>query len=100
MVRHPAYAVQEKSLVKKEMANIFFLTQCLLMGDPATEGKGGGRKAEGFLISPWQGGCSASGCIEFALGAFNHLQLLQALRSILASGRNVSCFAAFLFSAP
>jgi len=36
MVRHPAYAVQEKSLVKKEMANIFFLTQCLLMGDPPT----------------------------------------------------------------
>jgi hypothetical protein len=24
-----------KNLVKKEMVNIFFLTQCLLMGDPA-----------------------------------------------------------------
>ncbi|MFZ2197569.1 MAG: hypothetical protein WAV13_07550, partial [Thermodesulfovibrionales bacterium] len=34
MVRQLACAVQEKSLVKKEMVNIFFLTQCLLMGDP------------------------------------------------------------------
>jgi len=29
------YAVQEKILIQKDMANIFFLTRCLLMGDPA-----------------------------------------------------------------